>query len=66
MNAARRRGGPVSDLLRGLTHGLESTNSVREGLKALEIALAFHESFSAGGAEIPLPLAKSALKINSR
>ncbi len=48
LNAARRRGGPVSDLLRGLTHGLESTNSVREGLKALEIALAFHESFGAG------------------
>ena len=66
VNGASRRGGPVADLLRGLTQNLQSTNSVVEGLKALEVALAFHESFRAHGAEIPLPLAKSALKIDSR
>lgn len=62
----RRTGGAVPDLLAGLARGVESTNSIGQGFKALEIALGFHESFRVGGEWIALPLAKSSLKIDSR
>ncbi len=61
-----RAGAAVPDLLAGLTRGVESVNSLREGYRALEIALGFHESFRSGGEWVALPLAKSALEIDSR
>jgi predicted dehydrogenase len=65
-NRQRRTGAAVSDLLAGLTRGVESVNSIGGGLKALEIALAFHESFRIGGEWVALPLARSSLEIDSR
>lgn len=65
-NRQRRTGTAVSDLLAGLTRGVESVNSIGEGLKALEIALAFHESFRIGGEWVALPLVGSSLEIDSR
>lgn len=56
----------IADLVAGLVHGTPSTNSIEEGLKALEIALAFHESFRSEGDWVKLPLKQSALTINSR
>lgn len=62
----RRPRTAVSDLLAGLTRGIESVNSIGEGYKALEIALGFHESFRNGGDWVALPLAASSLEIDSR
>lgn len=61
-----RPGSAVSDLLSGLTRGVESANSINQGFKALEIALGFHESFRIGGEWVPLPLVGASVKIDSR
>ena len=61
-----RRPGAVRDLLAGFSRGHKSVNDLSEGVKALEIALAFHESFQRGGETVKLPLKKCTLKIQSR
>ncbi len=57
--------GAIRELLAGLDGGERGVNDLDEGYKALEIALAMHESIRAGGATIPLPLRRSSLRIDS-
>ncbi len=57
---------PVLDLIDGIEKGEESINSIYHGMKALEIGIAFHESFKKKGEWISLPLKKSDLIILSR
>lgn len=61
-----RRPSAIRDLVAGLSNGTKSVNDLAEGCKALEIALAFHESFQRKGEPIRLPLRKCLLDIESR
>ncbi len=64
-NATRPRSGAVRELVEGIEHGRVGMNDLEEGYKALEIALAMHESIRAEGACIPLPLRRSSVRIDS-
>ncbi|MEK6531438.1 MAG: Gfo/Idh/MocA family oxidoreductase [Deltaproteobacteria bacterium] len=58
--------GALKNLIDAMEGRAEAANGPVEGLKALEIALAIHESARTGGGPVELPLRDSKLTIRSR